>query len=185
MLLNNTSAAFIGAAVTLILAILFFIFLAIMIKLCLKYLYQRRMIQAQRAEVQARRQQARQQPPEAPVPPTFDWHHSIKIAGSPPPTYEEAKELPSVEANQEVDVKSNDTMSIKTCEDNTLEDNQGPESTIKQNDQGETSGDTNNSQNNSTRPATNPAPVPVNGVNTTSQDSETYYLWTDNNQGTH
>jgi hypothetical protein len=178
MLLNNTSAAFIGAAVTLILAILFFIFLAIMIKLCLKYLYQRRMIQAQRAEVQARRQQARQQPPEAPVPPTFDWHHSIKIQGSPPPTYEEAKDLPSIKPNEDVDVKSNDNVSIKTCEDKNIEDDNCDEVMVKEN---EGASERNNRENNetTTRTSSNHVQVPLNGV-PNSQDSSTYYLWTDN-----
>lgn len=30
-----------------------------------------------------------------PVPATFDWHHSIRIAGTPPPSYTEAKGLPA------------------------------------------------------------------------------------------
>ena len=30
-----------------------------------------------------------------PVPATFDWHHSIRIAGTPPPSYVEAKKLPT------------------------------------------------------------------------------------------
>ena len=32
-----------------------------------------------------------------PVPATFDWHHSIRVAGTPPPTYKEARQLPSFE----------------------------------------------------------------------------------------
>lgn len=32
-----------------------------------------------------------------PVPATFDWHHSIRIAGTPPPSYVEAKKLPTFE----------------------------------------------------------------------------------------
>ena len=32
-----------------------------------------------------------------PVPATFDWHHSIRVAGTPPPTYKEARQLPAFE----------------------------------------------------------------------------------------
>lgn len=32
-----------------------------------------------------------------PVDPTFDWHHAIRIAGTPPPSYREAKKLPPLE----------------------------------------------------------------------------------------
>ena len=31
------------------------------------------------------------------IPATFDWHHSIRIAGTPPPSYVEAKKLPTFE----------------------------------------------------------------------------------------
>lgn len=44
-----------------------------------------------------------------PVPATFDWHHSIRIAGTPPPSYVEAKKLPTfddaIEAGEKQDHK--------------------------------------------------------------------------------
>lgn len=183
-LLNNTSAAFIGAAVTLILAILFFIFLAIMIKLCLKYLYQRRMIQARRAEAQARRQQARQQPPEAPVPPTFDWHHSIRIAGDPPPGYEEAKSLPNVSGNEEdvVSIGKNKEIDIHGVESDDVDsksEKAAEEDSIEAKEKPATSG----------QGQPNPAPAnPASSQNGSvlgatiipPQESGMYYLWRDN-----
>lgn len=32
-----------------------------------------------------------------PIPATFDWHHAIRIEGTPPPSYVEAKELPPID----------------------------------------------------------------------------------------
>ena len=183
-LLNNTSAAFIGAAVTLILAILFFIFLAIMIKLCLKYLYQRRLIQARRAEAQARRQQARQQPPEAPVAPTFDWHHSIRIAGEPPPDYEEAKDLPNVSGNEEdvvsigktkeIDIKDVDSDDVdnkseKVAEEDNIEAKEKT-GTSGQGQPNPVAGNPASNQNGSVLAETIIAP----------QEAGVYYLWRDN-----
>ena len=183
-LLNNTSAAFIGAAVTLILAILFFIFLAIMIKLCLKYLHQRRMIQARRAEAQARRQHARQQPPEAPVAPTFDWHHSIRIAGEPPPDYEEAKSLPNVSANEE------DVVSIGKTKEIDIKDVDSVDADGKSEKGAEE--DSTEAKEKATSGEGQPAPAPANSASNQNglvlaetivapQEAGMYYLWRDNN----
>lgn len=182
-LLNNTSAAFIGAAVTLILAILFFIFLAIMIKLCLKYLYQRRMIQSRRVEAQARRQHARQQPPEAPVAPTFDWHHSIRIAGEAPPGYEEAKSLPNVSGNDEDVVSIGKTKEIELTDVGNVDvDNKSEREAEEDNIEAKEKAST----------SEQPGPVadhPDSGQNGAvlgatiiePQQADMYYLWQDNN----
>ena len=187
--INNTSAAFIGAAVTLVLAILFFIFLAIMIKLCLKYLYQKRMLEARRVEAQARRQQQRQVPPEVPVNPTFDWHHSIRIAGSPPPTYTEAKELPTVGPNEEISLQ-------KVEPENEGEDEQEQNNFVAEtNDRNVQSADESprdvngelltaeqTTQSNGTTSLGPLPPIPTEGD---GNESNTYYLWRDGNNSTH
>lgn len=100
MALNNATAAFIGASVTLFLVIVFMILMVILVRQCLAFLAKRNAIRAQtEQQLQARRQFERQRRGSItePVPATFDWHHSIRIAGTPPPSYTEAKGLPSFE----------------------------------------------------------------------------------------
>ena len=69
-----------------------------------------------------------------PVTPTFDWHHSIRIAGTPPPTYHEAKKLPtfsddeikagSPEKKNEIDIKRDgDTSEVSIQIDNISDSN--------------------------------------------------------------
>lgn len=96
--LNNATAAFIGASVTLFLVIVFMILMVILVRQCLAFLAKRNAIRAQTEQhLQARRQLERQRRGSVtePVPATFDWHHSIRIAGTPPPSYTEAKGLPA------------------------------------------------------------------------------------------
>ena len=98
MALTNATAAFIGASVTLFLVIVFMILMVILVRQCLAFLAKRNALRAQtEQQLQARRQFERQRRGSItePVPATFDWHHSIRIAGTPPPSYREAKGLPS------------------------------------------------------------------------------------------
>ena len=100
MALTNATAAFIGASVTLFLVIVFMILMVILVRQCLAFLAKRNAIRAQAEhQLQARRQFERQRRGSItePVPATFDWHHSIRIAGTPPPSYHEAKGLPAFE----------------------------------------------------------------------------------------
>ena len=101
MALNNATAAFIGASVTLFLVIVFMILMVILVRQCLAFLAKRNAIRAQNEQqLEARRQFERQRRGSVtePVPATFDWHHSIRIAGTPPPSYVEAKGLPAFDA---------------------------------------------------------------------------------------
>ncbi len=97
--LPNAAAAFIGAAVTLILVVVFMILIIILVRQCIALrakriaLRERQEQELQRAQVGRRR---RGSVTEA-VPATFDWHHSIRIEGTPPPTYVEAEKLPPIE----------------------------------------------------------------------------------------
>lgn len=102
MPLNNATAAFIGASVTLFLVIVFMILMVILVRQCLAFLAKRNAIRVQtEQQLQARRQFERQRRGSItePVPATFDWHHSIRIAGTPPPSYVEAKGLPAFDAS--------------------------------------------------------------------------------------
>ncbi len=51
-----------------------------------------------------------------PVAPTYDSHHSIRIEGTPPPTYHEAKKLPTFSPeknnNHDIDIKHDGETSI-------------------------------------------------------------------------
>ena len=99
-MVTNATAAFIGASVTLFLVIVFMILMVILVRQCLAFLAKRNSIRAQtEQQLQARRQFERQRRGSItePVPATFDWHHSIRIAGTPPPSYTEAKGLPLFE----------------------------------------------------------------------------------------
>ena len=96
--LSNAAAAFIGASVTLVLVIIFMILMVILVRQCLAFVGKRNSIRAQtEQQLRARAEFERQRRGSItePVPATFDWHHSIRIAGTPPPTYHEAKVLPT------------------------------------------------------------------------------------------
>ena len=97
--LPNAAAAFIGAAVTLILVVVFMILIIILVRQCIA-LRAKRIALRERQEQEIQRAQAgrrrRGSVTEA-VPATFDWHHSIRIEGTPPPTYIEAEKLPAIE----------------------------------------------------------------------------------------
>ena len=97
MALTNAAAGFIGASVTLVLVIIFMILMVILVRQCLAFISKRNAIRAQMEHQRQIREQIRQRRGSVtePIPATFDWHHSIRIAGTPPPSYGEAKQLPS------------------------------------------------------------------------------------------
>ncbi len=99
MALSNAAAGFIGASVTLVLVIIFMILMVILIRQCLAFVSKRNAIRAQvEHQIQVREQiRQRRGSVTEPIPATFDWHHSIRIAGTPPPSYVEAKKLPTLE----------------------------------------------------------------------------------------
>ena len=99
MALSGPAAGFIGASVTLVLVIIFMILMVILVRQCLAFLAKRNHLRAQMEQHQRQREhhQRRRGSITEPVPATFDWHHSIRIAGTPPPSYIEAKKLPSFE----------------------------------------------------------------------------------------
>ena len=100
MALSGPAAGFIGASVTLVLVIIFMILMVILVRQCLAFLAKRNHLRAQMEQHQRQRQNQQRQRRGSitePVPATFDWHHSIRIAGTPPPSYVEAKKLPSFE----------------------------------------------------------------------------------------
>lgn len=108
MALTNAAAGFIGASVTLVLVIIFMILMVILIRQCLAFVSKRNAIRTQVESQRQIREQIRQRRGSVtePIPATFDWHHTIRIAGTPPPSYGEAKDLPSLEddgANTEQD----------------------------------------------------------------------------------
>lgn len=108
MPINNAAAAFIGASVTLVLVIIFMILMVILVRQCLAFLAKRSAIREQvEIQRQAREEYERNRRVSVtePVPATFDWHHSIRIAGTPPPTYHEAKKLPAFEEAIVADMK--------------------------------------------------------------------------------
>ena len=96
MVLSTPAAGFIGASVTLVLVIVFMILMVILVRQCLAFVSKRNAIRAQMEHQQRVREQIRQRRGSVsePIPATFDWHHSIRIEGTPPPSYVEAKELP-------------------------------------------------------------------------------------------
>ncbi len=104
---NTTAAAFIGASVTLVLVLIFMVLMVILVRQCLAFMAKRTALRQQTE--QHRRQRAdlerqRRLSVTEPVTPTFNWHHSIRIAGTPPPTYHEAKKLPTYE-DENIEVK--------------------------------------------------------------------------------
>jgi type II secretory pathway pseudopilin PulG len=101
---NTTAAAFIGASVTLVLIIIFMILMVILVRQCVVFMAKRNAIRQQleqQREARAELERQRRLSISEPVDPTFDWHHSIRIAGTPPPTYREAKDLPPIEDNND------------------------------------------------------------------------------------
>ena len=102
---NTTAAAFIGASVTLVLIIIFMILMVILVRQCLAFMAKRNDIRQQMEQhrlQQAEFERQRRLSVSEPVTPTFDWHHSIRVAGTPPPSYHEAKVLPSLETDTEI-----------------------------------------------------------------------------------
>ena len=100
MALSGPAAGFIGASVTLVLVIIFMILMVILVRQCLAFLAKRNHLRTQLEQQQRQRenqQRHRRGSITEPVPATFDWHHSIRIAGTPPPSYVEAKKLPTFE----------------------------------------------------------------------------------------
>lgn len=99
---NTTAAAFIGASVTLVLVIIFMILMVILVRQCLAFMAKRNALRAQLEEHRRQRQELerrRRLSITEPVRPTYDWHHSIRIEGTPPPSYREAKKLPPIESD--------------------------------------------------------------------------------------
>lgn len=100
MALSGPAAGFIGASVTLVLVIIFMILMVILVRQCLAFLAKRNHLRTQLEQQQRQRENQHRQRRGSitePVPATFDWHHSIRIAGTPPPSYVEAKKLPTFE----------------------------------------------------------------------------------------
>lgn len=100
MAINNAAAAFIGASVTLVLVIVFMILMVVLVRQCLAFLSKRSSIREQveaQQRIRAEMERQRRTSITEPVPATYDWHHSIRIAGTPPPSYREAKRLPPLE----------------------------------------------------------------------------------------
>lgn len=114
--LPNAAAAFIGAAVTLILVVVFMILIIILVKQCIALRAKRRAVHERQVQEVARIAAGRRRRgsvTEA-VPATFDWHHSIRIEGTPPPTYGEAEKLPSIE-DEDKKFKPNDDKNDSNC----------------------------------------------------------------------
>ena len=99
MPLSNAAAGFIGASVTLVLVIIFMILIVILVRQCLAFISKRNMIRNQLEHQRQIREQIRERRGSVsePVPATFDWHHTIRIEGTPPPSYGEARELPAID----------------------------------------------------------------------------------------
>ena len=110
MAVTNAAAGFIGASVTLVLVIVFMILLVVLVKQCLQYRAKRKALrerQAQQQQIIAQHQRRRGSVTEA-VPATFDWHHSIRVEGTPPPSYGEAEKLPSIQETSKKKPKQKD-----------------------------------------------------------------------------
>ena len=103
MALSNAAAGFIGASVTLVLVIIFMILMVILVRQCLAFIAKRNAIRHQLEHQRQVREQIRQRRGSVsePIPATFDWHHDIRIEGTPPPSYVEAKDLPPIEGGEE------------------------------------------------------------------------------------
>ena len=99
MAIGVEAAGFIGASVTLVLVIIFMILMVILVRQCLQFMAKRNALREQMEQQQQARQQVRRRRLSItePVPATFDWHHSIRVEGTPPPSYGEAETLPTFE----------------------------------------------------------------------------------------
>ena len=97
--LNGPAVGLIIASIILVLILVFMILIVVLVRQCLAFLSKRNHIRAQMEQRQRQREnpQRRRGSVTIPVAANFDWHHSIKIAGTPPPSYTEAKTLPSFE----------------------------------------------------------------------------------------
>jgi len=120
--LSETSLAFIGASVTLVLAIIIIILLIISFRLCLKVVQRRYLVQTQLQNSNNANLEGQQNNEEDPNLPSFNWRHSLRIAGTLPPSYEEAKELPSLDdiippKDKDQDLKIEDSLSDKDKKD--------------------------------------------------------------------
>lgn len=102
MVLSNAAAGFIGASVTLVLVIIFMILMVILVRQCLAFIAKKNAIRHQMEHQHQVREQIRQRRGSVsePIPATFDWHHAIRIEGTPPPSYVEAKELPALDGEE-------------------------------------------------------------------------------------
>lgn len=126
MPLTNAAAGFIGASVTLVLVIIFMILMVILVRQCLAFLAKRNTIRAQVEQQRQQQEQLRRRRGSItePVPATFDWHHSIRIAGTPPPTYHEAKKLPSFDDAVEAQKKEKVVSENGTTEGDSVDGNE-------------------------------------------------------------
>ena len=145
---NTTAAAFIGASVTLVLVIVFMVLMVILVRQCLAFIAKRNAIRQQIEQHRQQRQEMERQrrlSVTEPVNPTFDWHHSIRIAGTPPPTYHEAKKLPPFEDKEvkgdsekekknEIDIGHDDESDFSINIDNIPESNQNQNEQVEEND---------------------------------------------------
>jgi len=95
----STAAGFIGAAVALILVVIFMILIVILVKQCLALRSKRRAIRDRMDQEVTRTQAARRRRGSVTdaVPANFNWHHSIRVEGTPPPSYGEAEKLPTLD----------------------------------------------------------------------------------------
>lgn len=115
--INGTAAAFIGASVTLVLVIIFMILMVILVRQCLAFLAKRALLRQQLEAVRQHQERQRRMSVTEPVKPTFNWHHSIRIAGTPPPTYTEAKDLPPLENDVILKMEKSDLDIHQLCVD--------------------------------------------------------------------
>lgn len=114
MPLSNAAAGFIGASVTLVLVIIFMILMVILVRQCLAFISKRNAIRSQMEHQRQTREQIRQRRGSVsePIPATFDWHHAIRIEGTPPPSYVEAKDLPAIKGEADNGRKKNSNKKV-------------------------------------------------------------------------
>ena len=120
MPLNNAAAGFIGASVTLVLVIIFMILIVILVRQCLAFMSKRNAIRDQLERQRQVREQIRERRGSVsePVPATFDWHHDIRIEGTPPPSYGEAKNLPAIEGEASSEERNDEQTSGEKGKEN-------------------------------------------------------------------
>ena len=96
------------------------ILMVILVRQYLAFLAKRNHLRAQMEQHQRQQENQRRQRRGSitePVPATFDWHHSIRIAGTPPPSYVEAKKLPTFDNAVEGGEKQEHKVAISKEED--------------------------------------------------------------------